>query len=204
MPKPAEVTLPSDREVRVTRTFNAPRQLVWDAHTKSELVPEWQGIEPAPDRHAVALRFRLPTPRPGALAIRTQLFPYDPVHQTFVNVYEDDALRQQMIFAAGAGERLFYSGTTQGAILHCLHHPLRLLACSTGEIHLCGDAPTPIRTFASGHRDLRLLRAAPAYIAALSGDRTRVVIWPIRSTQHLADLHLAAIAQNRIADFAWT
>lgn len=43
MPKPAEVTLPSDREVRVTRTFSAPRQLVWDAHTKSELVPEWQG-----------------------------------------------------------------------------------------------------------------------------------------------------------------
>jgi hypothetical protein len=80
------------------------------------LAPEWQGIEPAPDRHAVALRFRLPTPRPGALAIRTQLFPYDPVHQTFVNIYEDEALRQQMIFSAGAGERVFYSGTTQGAI----------------------------------------------------------------------------------------
>ena len=42
MPKPAEVTLPSDREVRVTRTFNAPRQLVWDAHTKPELVQQWQ------------------------------------------------------------------------------------------------------------------------------------------------------------------
>ena len=42
MPKPAEVTLPSDREVRVTRSFNAPRQLVWDAHTKPELVRKWQ------------------------------------------------------------------------------------------------------------------------------------------------------------------
>lgn len=42
MPKPAEVTLPSDREVRVTRQFNAPRQLVWDAHTKPELVRKWQ------------------------------------------------------------------------------------------------------------------------------------------------------------------
>jgi uncharacterized protein YndB with AHSA1/START domain len=41
MPKPAEVTLPSDREVRVTRTLNAPRQLVWDAHTKPELVQKW-------------------------------------------------------------------------------------------------------------------------------------------------------------------
>jgi uncharacterized protein YndB with AHSA1/START domain len=39
---PLQVTLPSDREVRVTRTFNAPRQLVWDAHTKPELVRKWQ------------------------------------------------------------------------------------------------------------------------------------------------------------------
>ncbi|MBL8546687.1 MAG: SRPBCC family protein [Hyphomonadaceae bacterium] len=38
----AHVTLPSDREVRVTRTFNAPRQLVWDAHTKPALVQKWQ------------------------------------------------------------------------------------------------------------------------------------------------------------------
>jgi len=45
MPKAAEVTLPSDREVRVTRTFNAPRQLVWDAHTKPELVQKWQGYD---------------------------------------------------------------------------------------------------------------------------------------------------------------
>lgn len=43
MPVPAEVTLPSDREVRVTRSFNAPRQLVWDAHTRPELVRRWQG-----------------------------------------------------------------------------------------------------------------------------------------------------------------
>jgi len=43
MPAPAQVTLPSDREVRVTRQFNAPRHLVWDAHTKSELLPKWLG-----------------------------------------------------------------------------------------------------------------------------------------------------------------
>jgi uncharacterized protein YndB with AHSA1/START domain len=45
MPNPAEVTLPSDRDVRVTRTFNAPRQLVWDAHTKPELMRKWLGYE---------------------------------------------------------------------------------------------------------------------------------------------------------------
>jgi uncharacterized protein YndB with AHSA1/START domain len=41
MPKPLEVTLPSDREVRVVRSFDAPRQLVWDAHTRPELVTKW-------------------------------------------------------------------------------------------------------------------------------------------------------------------
>ena len=41
MPAPAQVTLPSDREVRVTRQFSAPRQLVYDAHTKPELVQKW-------------------------------------------------------------------------------------------------------------------------------------------------------------------
>ena len=37
----AQVSLPSDTEVRVTRDFAAPRRLVWDAHTKPELVKRW-------------------------------------------------------------------------------------------------------------------------------------------------------------------
>ena len=37
----AQVSLPSDREVRVTRSFNAPRTLVYEAHTKPELVKRW-------------------------------------------------------------------------------------------------------------------------------------------------------------------
>jgi uncharacterized protein YndB with AHSA1/START domain len=41
MPKPVEVQTPSDREVVVIRTFDAPRQLVWDAHTKPELLKRW-------------------------------------------------------------------------------------------------------------------------------------------------------------------
>jgi uncharacterized protein YndB with AHSA1/START domain len=35
------VETPSDREIRVTRIFNAPRGLVWDCHTKPELVRRW-------------------------------------------------------------------------------------------------------------------------------------------------------------------
>jgi uncharacterized protein YndB with AHSA1/START domain len=41
MPKPVQVSTPTDREVVVTREFDAPRQLVWDAHTKPELLKRW-------------------------------------------------------------------------------------------------------------------------------------------------------------------
>jgi uncharacterized protein YndB with AHSA1/START domain len=35
------VTTPTDREIVITRTFAAPRRLVFDAHTKPELVRRW-------------------------------------------------------------------------------------------------------------------------------------------------------------------
>lgn len=35
------VTTPSDREIVMTRVFDAPRRLVFDAHTKPELVQRW-------------------------------------------------------------------------------------------------------------------------------------------------------------------
>ena len=37
----AQVTLPSDREVKVTRSFRAPRALVYRAYTEPELVRRW-------------------------------------------------------------------------------------------------------------------------------------------------------------------
>jgi hydrogenase/urease accessory protein HupE len=78
--------------------------------------PQWLGMEAAPDRHGVQLQFRIPRSRPGAIGVQSHMFPYDPIHQTFVNVYEDGELRQQMIFAANSPERVYYTGTTQGAI----------------------------------------------------------------------------------------
>jgi len=39
----AQVTLPSDTEVSVTRSFHAPRTLVWQAHTVPELARQWLG-----------------------------------------------------------------------------------------------------------------------------------------------------------------
>jgi len=36
-----KVTTPSDREIVMTRSFDAPRSLVFDAYTKPELVKRW-------------------------------------------------------------------------------------------------------------------------------------------------------------------
>lgn len=41
MPSATEVTTPSDHEIRVTRSFDAPVDLVFDAHSKPELVKRW-------------------------------------------------------------------------------------------------------------------------------------------------------------------
>lgn len=37
------IATPSDREIVLTRTFSAPRSLVWDAVTKPEHVQRWYG-----------------------------------------------------------------------------------------------------------------------------------------------------------------
>jgi uncharacterized protein YndB with AHSA1/START domain len=38
-----KVTTPSQREIVLTRVFDAPRHLVWDAFTKPELLKRWFG-----------------------------------------------------------------------------------------------------------------------------------------------------------------
>jgi uncharacterized protein YndB with AHSA1/START domain len=41
-----QITTPSEREIRFERSFSAPRQLVYDAYTKPELVKRWLGAMP--------------------------------------------------------------------------------------------------------------------------------------------------------------
>jgi uncharacterized protein YndB with AHSA1/START domain len=79
----ATITTPADREIRIERIFNAPRERVWQAMTDPELVAEWWGrgnklaierlevkrgghwrfVEHAPDAvHGFEGRFREVTP----------------------------------------------------------------------------------------------------------------------------------------------
>jgi uncharacterized protein YndB with AHSA1/START domain len=50
--KALTITLPSDREIVMTRVFDAPRRLVFEAHSKPEHVRRWWG----PRRFTVAVR----------------------------------------------------------------------------------------------------------------------------------------------------
>jgi hydrogenase/urease accessory protein HupE len=84
--------------------------------TGRRLMPQWLSLELLREEEAVRLTYRIDVEQPGALTIDTNLFPYDPNHQTFINIYEEGQLRQQLIFNASSGEHTYYLGTTQGAL----------------------------------------------------------------------------------------
>ncbi len=77
---------------------------------------EWQSHELMREEQAIRFRYRIPNADFGALTVDTNLFPYDPLHQTFINVYDEGTLRQQVIFNAESDAHVYYRGTTQGAI----------------------------------------------------------------------------------------
>lgn len=52
---------------------------------------------------------------PGALTLDAVMFPYDPQHQTFVNVYERGALATQAILDGSHPHFEYFAGTRQGA-----------------------------------------------------------------------------------------
>ena len=79
------------------------------------LTPEWTGVDVLPDRQSIRLRLTYRLARaPGVLTVTAALFPYDPNHQTFLNVYERDALRSQAILDAGRPRFEYFAGTRQG------------------------------------------------------------------------------------------
>ncbi len=48
-----KVTTPSDCEIRLTRLFDAPRELVFEAMTRPEHVRQWWGV--ISDKHSVTV-----------------------------------------------------------------------------------------------------------------------------------------------------
>ncbi|MGB7218339.1 MAG: HupE/UreJ family protein [Vicinamibacterales bacterium] len=77
---------------------------------------DWSGPEVLADRQSLRLVARAPLDSPpGTVAIHAAMFPYDPQHQTFVNIYEGEALTQA-ILSQGKPRFEYFAGTRQGVL----------------------------------------------------------------------------------------
>ena len=76
----------------------------------------WGPLETLPERQSLRLAFTVPGGRPSSFRIEARLFPYDPAHQTFLNVHEDGVLAHQAILDAQHKTADFYSGALQGRL----------------------------------------------------------------------------------------
>jgi len=98
------------------------RQLVNDrlaltADGSAVTVGAWSAPEPLSERQSVRLEGRATLERPaGAIAVTTVMFPYDPQHQTFINVYEGEALTSQAILDKSRTRFEYFAGTRQGTL----------------------------------------------------------------------------------------
>jgi hydrogenase/urease accessory protein HupE len=81
-----------------------------------ELNPHWNMPEVLADRQAVRVSMELPGLKPRRLGISTLMFPYDPVHQTFVNVYENGEITRQVILNRIEQQTEHLVGTRQSPI----------------------------------------------------------------------------------------
>ncbi len=83
----------------------------------SPLKPDWDIPEVLRDRESVRFRLRYPVQSmPGQISIHADLFPYDPLHQTFVNIYEDGELTRQVILDQSKKRADHIAGSSQSAI----------------------------------------------------------------------------------------
>jgi hydrogenase/urease accessory protein HupE len=80
------------------------------------LTPEWGMAEVLADRQSLRVPMKFPRARPARLEISALMFPYDPMHQTFVNIYEDGELARQLILNNVAAHAQYITGTRQGAL----------------------------------------------------------------------------------------
>jgi len=104
----------SERFASIRALLNARLKIVADGKALS---PEWGEPEVLNDRQAIRFALHFPDiSGPGTISISATLFPYDPNHQTFVNIYEDGELTRQVILNRLESHMDHVFGTRQGAI----------------------------------------------------------------------------------------
>jgi hydrogenase/urease accessory protein HupE len=145
---------------------------------------QWRPVEVLLERQSLSFAFALTSAgRPAHLEIDAVLFPYDPVHQTFINVYDAGKLERQAILSASDSRFEHFAGTTQGqwavvrtfvvsGVEHILIGPDHLLFL-LGLLLLGGSLwrlATIVTAFTLGHSvtlslaALDLVRVSPAVV----------------------------------------
>ena len=77
----------------------------------------WSRPEALTERQSIRLHVNYAVVRPPAsLVVSTLMFPYDPIHQTFINFYEGDTLTSQAILDVGFHRFEYFPGTAFGAL----------------------------------------------------------------------------------------
>ena len=81
---------------------------------KESAVITWTRLEAVPERQSLRLHFQIASAGiPASIRIDAALFPYDPNHKTFVNVYEGEALTQAILDRSKTTFD-YFAGTRQG------------------------------------------------------------------------------------------
>ena len=105
----------------VTARFGALTRML-DGHVRitADGAPvrlRWTGFTVLPERRSVSFAWQSPRARPpGELRIDGPLFPYDPPHETYLNVYEGGTLRHQDLLDHARREAVVYGGGRQGVL----------------------------------------------------------------------------------------
>jgi len=71
-------------------------------------------ISPAEGGDALKIAFTAAGAPPAALEVQASLFPADPLHRTFVNIYEGGELSQQFLFDNDTAPKVHFAGTAAG------------------------------------------------------------------------------------------
>jgi uncharacterized protein YndB with AHSA1/START domain len=93
LPPASTLELPTDREIKIARVFNAPRTLVWRAFTDATLLPHWMGPGQYPMtksqmdvRKGGTYRWEWEGPW-GTLVIRGEFLQVDPPNRLVTNEF---------------------------------------------------------------------------------------------------------------------
>jgi hypothetical protein len=76
-----------------------------------------------------------------------------------------------------------------------------LLATDDGPVCCVGGDDPLVTQYVSPHRALKAVAAGGGYVAGVTGDRQRIVLWHAWDGRRpVAEIHVGGVARHRVAD----